>query len=385
MNITWITRSFLDYRIPVYRELDRLCGHALTVIYNNGAVPERVQAKARETLGPRAHALSGEKLLCGNRNASALMANSFTRIPYQPGLLKAILSTRPDVLVSDGFFQWTYAPLLLRAARCIPHVMCYERTCHTERHAGRLRTLYRKFSMKYIDAIDANGRLTEEYLSQLGYPAERVTCGHMAADTAGMAAGAACVTEEEKTALKTRLRLSGTVFLYVGQLILRKGVGELLDAWKRAALPDATLLLVGSGSQEEALKAEAPEQVRFAGAVEYDALAPYYASADCLVIPTLEDNWSLVVPEAMACGLPVMCSRYNGCHPELVKPENGWVFDPLDVEDTCSTLRRVREAHGSLPAMGRRSREIVRTQTPQTAADSIYRACLMATDAQHSR
>lgn len=384
MNITWITRSFLDYRIPVYRELDRLCGHAFNIIYNGNAVPPKVQAKVREALGARAQPLAGEKLLCGRHNSNSLMANSFTRIPYQPGLINAILGTQPDVLVSDGFFQWTYAPLLLRATRRIPHVMCYERTLHTERHAGRLRTFYRKFSMRYIDAIDANGRLTGEYLSQMGYPMERVTYGHMVADTAGMEAGVARVTEAEKTDLKTRLNISGTVFLYVGQIIPRKGIRELLAAWKQAALPQATLVLVGNGWQYEELKTEAPGNARFIGEVEYDSLAPYYAMADCFVIPTLEDNWSLVVPEAMACGLPVMCSRYNGCHPELVQPENGWVFDPLDREDTCSTLRRVQEAYDSLPAMGRKSREIIQTQTPQAAADSIYRACCMATAARNS-
>ena len=34
MRITWVTRSFLDYRIPVYENLDELCGHQLTLIFN---------------------------------------------------------------------------------------------------------------------------------------------------------------------------------------------------------------------------------------------------------------------------------------------------------------------------------------------------------------
>jgi len=379
MNITWITRSFLDYRVPVYRELDRLCGHALTVIYNGSAVPERIQAKAREALGSRAQPLSGEKLLYGkNCNASSFMANSSMRIPYQPGLLKAILATRPDVLVSDGFFQWTYAPLLLRAVSRIPHAMCYERTCHTERNAGKLRTFYRKFAMRYIDAIDANGRLTGEYLSQLGYPPERITYGHMAGDTIEMASRADKITNAEKQALRTELRLSGTVFLYVGQLIPRKGVKELMDGWRKAAMNNATLLIVGDGPMYDELQKTAPDNVRFSGNVSYDSLAPYYAAADCFVISTLEDNWSLVVPEAMACGLPVMCSCFNGCHPELVHPENGWVFNPLDMEKTASLLRKMESQKARFPQMGIKSREIIAQYSPQNAAQSIYDACLIA-------
>lgn len=33
MKITWVTRSFLDYRIPVFKALDEMCGHQLTVVY----------------------------------------------------------------------------------------------------------------------------------------------------------------------------------------------------------------------------------------------------------------------------------------------------------------------------------------------------------------
>lgn len=59
--------------------------------------------------------------------------------------------------------------------------------------------------------------------------------------------------------------------------------------------------------------------VHFLGKIPYQEVYKYYGIADVFVLPTLEDNWSLVVPEAMSCGLPVATSIYNGCHPELVK------------------------------------------------------------------
>ena len=60
MKITWVTRSFLDYRIPVYQALDELCGHNLTVIYNGEAVPQRCQDKLKAILGSRAIPMKGE-------------------------------------------------------------------------------------------------------------------------------------------------------------------------------------------------------------------------------------------------------------------------------------------------------------------------------------
>ena len=112
------------------------------------------------------------------------------------------------------------------------------------------------------------------------------------------------------------------------------------------------------------------------GAVNYDDLGPYDKAADCFIIPTLEDNWSLVVPEAMAAGLPVACSIYNGCHPELVHPENGWTFDPLNINDTVKVLRIISEQCNMLKCMGEMSRRIVAHHTPTHAAKGIFDACI---------
>ena len=176
------------------------------------------------------------------------------------------------------------------------------------------------------------------------------------------------------------------VFIFAGQLIARKGIYELIRGWtqlEKDVPGNWRLVLIGDGPLEQKLK----ERVRllnlrhvvFIGHVDYDEMARYYATADVLVMPTLEDNWSLVVPEAMACGLPVLCSRYNGCYPELVEPEgNGWVFDPMDEQDTFDALRLCVENRDRLAAMGARSREIVAGHTPEHAARAILEACHMA-------
>ena len=96
-------------------------------------------------------------------------------------------------------------------------------------------------------------------------------------------------------------------------------------------------------------------------------------------MPTLEDNWSLVVPEAMACGLPILCSCYNGCYPELIEPGgNGWIFDPLDETDTYNALHRCVVNRSRLAKMGARSQEIVAKYTPENAAKAILEACRLA-------
>lgn len=384
MRLTYVAQSFLDYRIPVFEAINRRLGGGLNVIFSTDYVPARVTAKAREVLGEGAIGLTGEKRI--GPDSIQGFANRTMRFVYQPGILRAIAATRPDVVVGDGFYQWTSFALAYRLRHGTPLVVCYERTFHTERHAQWIRTFYRRQVLRWVDAMAVNGRLAHDYSQWLGMPVAHITTGQMVADTAGLAQRAAAVSLAEQSALRAQWGHPSLVFLVVGQLIDRKGLCELLHGWarlERESPGDGRLVLVGSGPLEGELKALVGSlglrHVRFAGPVDYDAIAPYYAAADVFVMPTLEDNWSLVVPEAMACGLPILCSRYNGCYPELIEPDgNGWVFDPLDEQDTFAVLYRCITQQDRLAAMGTRSREMVANHTPEHAAEAILGACRLA-------
>jgi glycosyltransferase involved in cell wall biosynthesis len=386
MRITWITRSFLDYRVSVFDNLNKLVGGNLTLIFYKDVVPLRVRRKTEQVLGQNSIGLNGELRLIGPKSFRNGASGAGLRIPLQPGLVRAVRSSTPDIMITDGFFQWTTAALWLRATKGIPHVMLYERTHHTERNAQWYRKFYRKLVMRWIDAICCNGWLCGEYTRNLGFPENRITYGHMVADVEGLKQAVSHVSRAEIDGLRDKYGLHGMVFLYVGGLVQRKGIYELLKAWKeftsRRQSQAMTLLLVGDGPQREQLEQYCESNrlgnVCFAGAIDYDKLAPFYKSADVFVIPTLSDNWSLVVPEAMACGLPILCSKYNGCWPELVTPSNGWVFDPHDVADIVTTLEECIQASEKLPEMGRKSLKIVANYTGRTAAEAILRTCELA-------
>ncbi|WP_282776964.1 glycosyltransferase family 4 protein [Phaeodactylibacter xiamenensis] len=385
MKITWVTRSFLDYRIPIYKEINRLTGDQLTVIYYSDVVPDRCAQKLEAVLGDRAIGLSGELRIGGRKTNNQSFANQGgLRIPLQPGLVKKVRATQPELLLSDGFFQWTYAPLLLNAVLGIPHIMLYERTLHTERNASALRVNARKLAGKFIDAIGCNGTETFKYLRSIGIPEDQLFIGNMAPDSEGLEKEASHISDQEIVSFKAAKSISGPIFLYVGQLIERKGIHQMLDAWKSFSddIKDPTLVLIGGGEQEEELKqkieAQAIHNVRLLGRVDYSEVAKYYKAADVFLISTLEDNWSLVVPEAMSCALPVACSKYNGCWPELVKPENGWVFDPLDQHNFVATLREIWDRRAEWESMGEASKAIIKNHTPEKVAQKIYTACLNA-------
>jgi glycosyltransferase involved in cell wall biosynthesis len=387
MRVTYVGRSFLDYRIPVLAELKRSLGDGFSLIYCADYVPERVQKKAQKALGDHAIGLTGERRLGRNvDDRHGDWANASVRVVYQPGLLKRIAETRPDVLLGDGFFQWTPLAIAYKLRHGTPLVLTYERTAHTERHAQWYRRVYRRAAIKFVDAMACNGQLSKNYAVSLGMPAGRITVGQMVADVKGMQTSADEVSPEDRRSIRWQWGDPEVAFIGVGRLFARKGWSELLRGWAR--LPpeyqrSCRLVIVGEGPEEERLNALVRELrlsgVILAGHVAYDEMARLYAAADAMVMPTLEDNWSLVVPEAMACGLPVLCSRYNGCHPELVQEDrNGWVFDPLDADDTMHTLRLCLDARDRLSTMGDASRRIVAEHSPAHAAEALLEACRLS-------
>lgn len=151
------------------------------------------------------------------------------------------------------------------------------------------------------------------------------------------------------------------LYLFTGQLIERKGILPLLAAWMKHidVYFHDHLVVVGDGEQYDECKRKygSVPSIHLEGGVPYDEIYKYYAIADVYILPTIEDNWSLVIPEAMSCGLPVATSIYNGCHVELIHDgENGITFDTYKQESLVNTLAYFH--HHDLKAMGLKSIEI---------------------------
>ncbi|MFC5749412.1 glycosyltransferase family 4 protein [Actinomadura rugatobispora] len=155
------------------------------------------------------------------------------------------------------------------------------------------------------------------------------------------------------------------VILSVGRLVPRKGHDRLVRALPlvREAVPDAALLIVGSGPQDFWLHGQAGEGVVFAGGRPHAELPPYYAAADVFAMPCrsrrlgLEtEGLGIVYLEAAAAGLPVLAGDAGGA-PEAVRDgETGHVVDGTSVEAIAA---RLVEMLGDAPGraeMGRKGR-----------------------------
>lgn len=387
MKIIWINPSFLDYRVPVYEELNKLCADELYIVYSDieRMTPKRVSVRIKNILKDRALGLEGVKTYTiGKKDSdqSNAFANKFIKISYQPNLLKTVMSIDADVIIVEGFFQWSPAGFFKKIFHRKPLVLSYERTFHTERNAPKWRQFYRKIITKlFCNSAIVNGQLTKEYTEYLGLNSSKIVTGNMAADSLSFKKSIQnLIKQDEKR--KWNFNSDNLIFTTVGRLIHRKGIVELLDAWKNFN-NDSQLVIAGDGELNneinEKIKNEKIKNVVLLGAVDYSKIPSLYLASDVFITPTLEDNWSLVVPEAMACGLPIACSKYNGCWPELVHDDiNGKVFDPLDETSVTNTLNYFYENKEKLEDMGKKSSEIEEKYNPKYAAQNIYKACEIA-------
>jgi glycosyltransferase involved in cell wall biosynthesis len=390
MKALFVNRAFGHFRIPVFVELRKLFNDNICFVYSEDVIKPTVKDMITEHLGTCAIGMKGEKTLVHIGRDSSGFSNRHLLVKYQPGLLSLIRYQKPDVVITEGFSQWALPAIVYRTMMQKTMVVGYQRTYHTERYAQWYRRFYRRMVAKYVDAFYCNGSLSKEYIESMGVNSDRIVVSGHATDVKGFMKRCSSFAEHQKKTMRKRLGIRGTMFLCVGRLIELKGIEQLIDAWYElgSRCGDATLVLVGDGPQREALEAKARryglDNVRFIGKVEYDNLYEFYSICDVFVIPTLEDNWSVVVMEAMASGLPIMSSIYNGCYPELVhKGVNGAVFDPFNKKELALKMRQFIGNQPIINRMGDASREIIRRYTPGRVARAIYEACRIAMDGSH--
>ena len=133
----------------------------------------------------------------------------------------------------------------------------------------------------------------------------------------------------------------------VGTLEPRKNVGRLLDAWQHllAGGLRVPLHLVGSAPDSAAPLLDRLARPPLAGIVTHLGYVPdaeryaVYAGARLLVMPSLDEGFGLPVVEAMAAGVPVVCSR-RGALPEVCGDAAEYV-DPEDPEGMSTTIAAV--------------------------------------------
>ena len=369
-----ITELIAPYRIPVFNALARREEIELHVIFLSRTDSSQRQWRVYED----EIQFSYEVLRCWRRRVGKF------NVLLNRGLAESLRRFAPDVIVCGGYnYVSSWQALRWAKRHSVPFVLWSESTGNDSRNKHAPMEFLKAKFVGSCDGFVVPGQSARDYLLSLGVKSEEISIAPNAVDTALFASAGAAVRQNE-TQLRAQLALPERYFLFVGRLVTGKGVLDLLDAYARLSptlREQVGLVFAGEGSMRAELESRArdihPGRVHFAGFVHRDELAAYYALAECFVFPTRTDTWGLVVNEAMACGLPIICTRVAGCAADLVQ-ENGQLVSVANIAELSRAMEEIATQSEVRLRMGEDSRQRIAGYSPERCAAGLSLAATVS-------
>lgn len=173
--------------------------------------------------------------------------------------------------------------------------------------------VFRAHYRSRFSAVMVPGKSGHRLMNFLGMPNNKIYEGMYGADPKVFSPGP-CLADRNKS------------FIFVGQLIHRKGINLLVEAFKRLHYVDNEwrLTIVGSGPLKGTL-----QDIPGVNVIEFkqpSEVAHLMRQARFFVLPSFEEHWGLVVHEAALSGCAIITSDAVAAHEDLVDNRNGIVF-----------------------------------------------------------
>ena len=145
--------------------------------------------------------------------------------------------------------------------------------------------------------------------------------------------------------------------LFLGQVILRKGIQYLMEAAKLLQNESVIFDVVGPiGISEEVVKSVPPNMI-FHGPISRDKAPEFFGNADLFVLPTLSDGFALTQLEAMAYGLPVITTQ--SCGKVVTDGVDGAIVPTRDSAILADSIRSFIQDPATLEGMSESARSKV--------------------------
>lgn len=276
-------------------------------------------------------------------------------------MLPVVRAQKPDVVVLCGWASKSWPavakdPDLGSVARVMTMDTPFQGTLRQ-----KLGGLVHKSYFKRIHRVFVAGERTRLLAKTLGFRDAQIRASTYGFDFDTMARGAA-----QRDPLNPPRQ-----FLFVGRYVPVKGIETMLDAYSkyRARVADPwTLACCGKGDL-------APAIARATGVIDHgftqpDDLPGHLAASSAFVLASDFEPWGVVVAEAAAAGLAIVCTDAVGAAIDMVRPYySGMTVAPRDADALASALVYLHEHPERTVAMGLRAREYARAYSAQSWAD----------------
>ena len=251
-----------------------------------------------------------------------------------------------------------------RAALLLGEKGCKRPAIISTVHSSRIRCVDDRQTIRQLTPLMARlivvSRAIEEKVREEGRVGAPVSLIHNGVDLQRYNHQQPCCTLHDEYAIPEDAPIVGVV----ARLEAEKGHRTLIDAWPEvlAAVPNAWLLVIGEGSERDALEAEAAslgvsERVVFTGRRE--DVPAVTAALDVAVLPSYREAQGLSVLEAMALSRPVVASNVGGI-PEMIEHGvTGLLVPPNDCDALAAALIKLLTDHPYADMIARRGHDLV--------------------------
>jgi glycosyltransferase involved in cell wall biosynthesis len=248
---------------------------------------------------------------------------------------------RPDAVLLTSWATTFWGAWAARRAG-VPRVVVRLGIVRTPRRAWMVHAFRR-----WVDALIVNAEEVRHAWRRHApwFPQERIHLVHNAVQPAQTSRGAAAARLRGEVGVEVDTLLVGAA----GHAARRKGFDVLLDAFARAALPRAVLVVAGDGAELPALRSQAEglgiaERVRWLG--HRNDVPAVLSGCGLFVLSSRNEGMANVMLEAMAAGTPVIATDVSGVRtalgPDPAGPAPaGWIVPPGDVDALAAALREV--------------------------------------------
>jgi glycosyltransferase involved in cell wall biosynthesis len=149
------------------------------------------------------------------------------------------------------------------------------------------------------------------------------------------------------------------VFLFTGNLSVRKGIPRLLRAWKRlGAFRTHTLRLIGSMYLTPKFLADYSGTFEYMPRLPRSELAQHYATSYAFIMPGAAEGMAVVITEAVSSGLPVIASENSGAAGFITHEKEGLLYAFADEDELCTALERMLMRSDEVADMGNAAYEL---------------------------
>lgn len=335
-KVILLTNIIPPYRIPIFNYINQKEDFDFKVIVLAEKEQNREWQLAKEKIKFDYRVLPGWHLFFRTKNKEI-------PIHLNSGILKTLFHDKPDIVITSGYDSLAYwIAFFYSKIFKKKYILWDETTLLSAGGIKGLRGLLKKIIIRGADRYIVSGTKAKEYLEYFGARSEDI---FISLDTVDVDYfyDKAIRFRSSPDFLLGRNKYPKLLLLYVGQLIKRKGVGQVLKTLNILKDPEIGFIILGNGPEEKELKEFCKENklqnIFFEGFHQQEELPKYYALADIFILSSFEEVWGLVANEALASGLYVLCSKYAGAAYDLINDEDGAIFNPENINEMVKLIK----------------------------------------------